>query len=68
MATKPTAKKAESETKDAAQSSTGGITIKGSEMTGKKTETRQFQTAPDTKEWLTKEQATEKGFYWKDAD
>ena len=43
-----------------------GITIKGSPMRGKKTETRLFQTEPTVKEWLTKDQATEKGFYWAD--
>ena len=30
-----------------------------------KTETRLFQTTPDSKVWLTKEEAKEAGFYWK---
>jgi len=55
----------------------GGMKILGSSMTGKKTETRLFQTSPDTKEYLTKEQAENPPvgddgkpirprFYWRD--
>lgn len=42
-----------------------GMTIKGQENQGKG-ETRLFQTEPDVKTWLTKAQAEEKGFFWKD--
>lgn len=44
-------------------SSTGGMTIVGEQKTGKG-ETRLFQTGIDRKEWLTKEEAANRGFYW----
>ena len=40
-----------------------GVTIKGQSVTGKG-ETRLYQTSPDVKEYLTKEQAHNHGFYW----
>ena len=43
----------------------GGLTVKGAG----KANARLFQTAPDVKEWLTEDEAKDKGFYWKpDAD
>ena len=43
----------------------GGIRIIGLQQEGKNP-TRLYQTSPDTKEWLTKEQARDSGFYWAD--
>lgn len=45
--------------------STGQMQVLGSEFGGKNP-TRLFQTGPHEKTWLTKDQAREKGFYWKD--
>jgi len=42
-----------------------GMSIIGSQVRGKN-ETRLYQTDPNTKEWLTKEQAEKSGFYWRD--
>jgi len=42
-----------------------GMSIIGTQVKGKN-ETRLYQTSPDTKEWLTKEQAEKSGFYWKE--
>ena len=45
----------------------GHLTIKGQQVgpdQGAK-ETRLFQTDPSMKEWLTKDEAKKKGFFWK---
>lgn len=42
-----------------------GVNIVGEPKTGKN-RTQLYQTAPDTKEHLTKEEAQKKGFYWKE--
>lgn len=77
MATKAADKKTDADEKksdakkDNAQGETapgeqplGGLKIEGQGVKGKG-ETRLFQTAPDTKSWLTEEEAKAKGFYWK---
>gem|GEM_PF-4929742 len=46
---------------DAPQEAAGNLTIKGVPAEDK----RLFQTDSDTKEWLTEDEAREKGFYWK---
>ena len=67
--TKPTDKKIETLKTESplpgGPQATGNVTIKGAELGGKNP-TRLFQTGPDEKTWLTKDQATEKGFFWKD--
>ena len=75
MATKSQTKNAEKDSTKAGKSGEAsdnppgfplaGMKIAGQENQGK-AETRLFQTDPDTKTWLTKEQAEEKGFFWKD--
>lgn len=60
---KPKSKDIELENRD--ETVHGHVTIKGSEEGGKR---RLFQTSPEVKEWLTKNEAEDKGFYWAELD
>ena len=57
--------KAGESTDNPPQQPLGGMTIVGQQREGKNP-TRLYQTAPDVKEWLTKEEAERIGRYWRD--